>query len=60
VSVVSAQRILGRLGYYKGQATGQPSPELRAAVSAYQKDQQLTVTGQLDAATAQRLATFTR
>ena len=60
VSVVAVQRILGRLGYYEGPANGAGSPQLKAAVAAYQRDQRLPATGQLDATTAQRLALFDR
>ncbi|MDB5447877.1 MAG: Localization factor PodJS [Phenylobacterium sp.] len=60
VSLVAAQRILGRLGYFNGRATGAPSPRLRLAVAAYQRDHHLPATGRLDARTAQRLAVFTR
>lgn len=60
VSVVAVQRILGRLGYFRGSASGVGSPQLKAAVAAYQRDQRLPATGQLDAHTAQRLAAFTR
>ena len=60
VSVVAAQRILGRLGYFRGAANGVGSSQLKAAVAAYQRDQRLPATGQLDVNTAQRLAAFSR
>jgi localization factor PodJL len=60
VSVVAAQRILGRLGYFQGSANGLASTRLATAVAAYQRDQKLPVTGDLDARTAQRLAVFSR
>lgn len=60
VSVASAQRILGRLGYYKGPASGAASREFSLAVSAYQRDQGLAATGMIDRNTAQRLSVFTR
>ncbi|HEY8617196.1 peptidoglycan-binding protein [Phenylobacterium sp.] len=60
VSLASAQRILGRLGYYKGPANGAASREFSLAVSAYQRDQGLAATGQLDRSTSQRLSVFTR
>ncbi|WP_334161964.1 peptidoglycan-binding protein [Phenylobacterium sp.] len=60
VSVASAQRILGRLGYYKGPASGAASREFSLAVSAYQRDQGLAATGTIDRNTAQRLSVFTR
>jgi localization factor PodJL len=59
-NLASAQRILGRLGYYKGPANGAASREFSLAVSAYQRDQGLAATGQLDRSTAQRLSVFTR
>jgi localization factor PodJL len=60
VSLASAQRILGRLGYYKGPQNGVSSRDFSLAVSAYQRDQGLAATGQLDRNTAQRLSVFTR
>jgi localization factor PodJL len=60
VSLAAAQRILGRLGYYKGPANGAASRDFSLAVSAYQRDQGLAATGQLDRSTAQRLSVFTR
>lgn len=59
-SVVSAQKILGRLGYYKGRADGSDSRDMKLAVSAYQRDQGLAATGSLDPATVSRLAVFSR
>jgi localization factor PodJL len=60
VSIVAAQRILGRLGYFQGPANGMASTRLATAVAAYQRDQKLPATGDLDARTAQRLAVFSR
>jgi len=60
VSLVAAQRILGRLGYFQGPANGIASGRLTTAVAAYQRDQKLPATGELDASTAQRLAVFAR
>ena len=59
-SVVAAQKILGRLGYYKGRPDGSNSRDLRLAVTAYQRDQGLAATGSLDPATVSRLSVFTR
>jgi len=59
-SVAAAQKILGRLGYYKGRRDGAPSHELKLAVSAYQRDQGLAATGSLDPATVSRLSVFNR
>jgi localization factor PodJL len=60
VSVATAQRILGRLGYYKGQPTGAGSRDFSLAVAAYQRDQGLAATGALDPNTTQRLSVFSR
>ncbi|WP_293370669.1 peptidoglycan-binding protein [Phenylobacterium sp.] len=59
-SVVAAQTILGRLGYYKGKPDGANSRDLKLAVSAYQRDQGLAATGALDPATVSRLSVFSR
>ena len=59
-SIVAAQKILGRLGYYKGRSDGTTSRDLKLAVAAYQRDQGLAATGSLDSATVSRLSVFTR
>ena len=59
-SVVSAQKVLGRLGYYKGRPDGANSRDLKLAVSAYQRDQGLAATGTLDPVTVSRLSVFNR
>jgi localization factor PodJL len=59
-SVVAAQKILGRLGYYKGRPDGANTRDLKLAVTAYQRDQGLAATGSLDPATVSRLSVFTR
>jgi localization factor PodJL len=59
-SVAAAQKILGRLGYYKGRPDGTTSRDLKLAVSAYQRDQGLAATGSLDPATVSRLSVFNR
>jgi localization factor PodJL len=59
-SMVAAQTILGRLGYYKGKPDGANSRDLKLAVSAYQRDQGLAATGALDSATVSRLSVFSR
>lgn len=59
-AVAAAQKVLGRLGYYKGKPDGANSQTLRLAVTAYQRDQGLAVTGALDPATVARLAVFSR
>jgi localization factor PodJL len=60
LSVAGAQRVLGRLGYYKGHPDGTASRQLKLAVAAYQRDQGLAATGSLDAATVSRLAVLSR
>ena len=55
-----AQTALGRLGYYSGPADGSATPQLRAAIEAYQKDQKAPATGLLDDATLKRLAMLGR
>jgi localization factor PodJL len=59
-SVVSAQKILGRLGYYKGRPDGANSRDLKLAVTAYQRDQGMAATGTLDPVTVSRLSVFNR
>ncbi|MDB5422855.1 MAG: Localization factor PodJS, partial [Phenylobacterium sp.] len=59
-ALAKAQKVLGRLGYYKGPADGSASRDLKLAVTAYQRDQGLAATGALDPATASRLSVFTR
>jgi len=59
-ALARAQKVLGRLGYYKGAADGTMSRDLKLAVATYQRDQGLAATGSLDPATASRLSVFTR
>ncbi len=59
-ALAKAQKVLGRLGYYKGPADGTMSPDLKVAVATYQRHQGLAATGSLDPATASRLSVFTR
>jgi localization factor PodJL len=59
-SLISAQKILGRLGYYKGRPDGTNSRDLKLAVTAYQRDQGLAATGTLDPVTVSRLSVFNR
>jgi localization factor PodJL len=54
--VVNAQKALSRLGYYQGPADGAASPALKLAIAAYQRDQRMQPTGQVDVATAQLFA----
>lgn len=55
-ATAAAQRGLSRLGYYRGPADGEASPALRAAVQAYQRQQGLPPTGEVDDALIARLA----
>ncbi|MEW6020231.1 MAG: SEL1-like repeat protein, partial [Pseudomonadota bacterium] len=59
-SVQTAQKALSRLGYYQGPTDGVPSPALRLAVAAYQRDQGMAATGALDQTTVSKLSVFTR
>jgi localization factor PodJL len=59
-SLAQAQKALSRLGYYQGPQDGSPSAALAGAIRAYQRDQSLSPTGQLDAATVARLSPYTR
>ncbi len=56
----TAQRALSSLGYYQGPKDGVSSPALRMAVQAYQRDQNLPVSGALDGETLNRLSAFAR
>ncbi len=46
--LANAQKALSRLGYYQGPADGAASPALKLAIAAYQRDQHMAPTGQLD------------
>ena len=59
-SVVTAQRALSRLGYYQGPTDGGASGALKLVVAAYQRDQGMAPTGDLDPTTISRLSVFTR
>ncbi|MDD3837990.1 MAG: peptidoglycan-binding protein, partial [Phenylobacterium sp.] len=61
-AVAMAQKALSRLNYYQmlGPADGAASPALRMAVAAYQRDQGLPATGELDSLTVSRLAVYAR
>ena len=54
-AVARAQKALAGLGYYQGPSDGAGSPALRMALSAYQRDQGLPVTGAPDPATVTKL-----
>ena len=59
-TVAEAQRVLARLGYYRGAVSGAPSSNLTLAIAAYQRDHGLTATGSLDPRTTAKLSVFTR
>ena len=58
--VRTAQRALSKLGYYQGPQDGAASPALKLAIAAYQRDQGVASTGNLDADVLSRLQTFAR
>ncbi len=58
--IITAQRALNQLGYYQGPTDGSPSPALRLALAAYQRDQSLPVTGNPDQATIGKLQVYVR
>lgn len=53
--IISAQRILGVLGYDAGDADGQIGPRTRAAIEAFQRAYNLPLTQELDALTLNAL-----
>lgn len=59
-TVATAQRALSRLGYYQGPTDGSASGALKLAIAAYQRDQGMPATGQLDSTTVSKLSVFTR
>ena len=59
-TLTTAQRILGKLGYYTGPLDGTASPKLTLSVLAYQRDHGLAATGALDPSTVTKLSTFAR
>lgn len=59
-TITMAQRILGKLGYYHGGASGAPSPDFKVAVQNFQRDHELPPTGALDPSTVSQLSVFTR
>lgn len=58
--VVTAQRALSTLGYYRGPRDGAPSQGLKGAIAAFQREQGLPPTGMLDSQTMQKLSTYAR
>lgn len=55
-----AQQALSQLGYYQGPRDGVASPALRMAIAAYQRDQGLSASGEVDGETLGRLAAAAR
>ncbi|WP_236632138.1 SEL1-like repeat protein [Caulobacter sp. BP25] len=55
--LVTAQQALSKLGYYQGPRDGLASPALRMAIAAYQRDQGLLASGEVEGETLSRLAT---
>ena len=58
--VTTAQKALSKLGYYQGPQDGAPSPALKLAIAAYQRDQGAASTGNLDANVLAKLQVFAR
>jgi localization factor PodJL len=56
----TAQQALSQLGYYQGPRDGVASPALRLAIAAYQRDQGLPASGEVDGETLGRLAASAR
>jgi peptidoglycan hydrolase-like protein with peptidoglycan-binding domain len=56
MSLQDAQRALQQKGYYDGSVDGVNGPKTQAALSKYQKEQGLTVTGRLDKQTSDQLS----
>jgi localization factor PodJL len=55
-----AQQALSRLGYYQGPRDGVASPALRMAIAAFQRDQDLPASGEVDGETQSRLTESAR
>jgi Putative peptidoglycan binding domain len=53
--IINVQHVLKELGYYAGDVTGSLGPASRQALSAYQRDYGLEVTGAIDEPTVQAL-----
>jgi localization factor PodJL len=53
--IINVQHALKELGYYIGDVTGSLGPASRQALSAYQRDYGLEVTGAIDEPTVQAL-----
>lgn len=60
LEVLDAQRILVRLGYFKGAVDGAPTPAFRTALASYQRQHGRQPTGALDPATVSALSVYRR
>jgi len=58
--VIAAQKALSTLGYYRGPQDGVASQGLKGAIAAFQREQNLTANGTLDAETLSRLSVYVR
>ena len=56
--IYNVQRALKELGYYSGSLNGSLGPATRAAISAFQEDNGLDVTGAIDAPTVEALGLY--
>jgi localization factor PodJL len=59
-ALIIAQKALGKLGYYQGPEDGTVTPALKLAIAAWQRDQNLPQTGELDANVVAKLAQFAK
>ncbi|MDP1632591.1 MAG: peptidoglycan-binding protein [Caulobacter sp.] len=59
-NIASAQKALSTLGYYRGPQDGVASQGLKGAVAAFQREQGLVATGELDAVTVSKLSIYAR
>jgi localization factor PodJL len=58
--ITSAQKALSTLGYYRGPQDGVASQGLKGAIAAFQRDQSIPPTGNLDAQTLAKLSIYAR
>ena len=56
--IYNVQRALKELGYYTGALNGSLGPATRAAISAFQEDNDLEITGVVDEATVEALGLY--
>jgi localization factor PodJL len=59
-ALVIAQKALSKLGYYQGPEDGTPSRALTMAIGAWQRDQGMNPTGELDATAVTKLSQFAK